>query len=222
MDAHAEPRLEGVAPECRICSSSCRGVQNGWTCTSCEAPYQHLPLSIDGVSTNGELASRYIMSRDTGASMQGMGDQSSTGYHSIVITYGSKFSSQNGDMASQVRQSQDSSSVPPTSHVDAFQGSHESVAQELNLEGNTPGSDDAGSGESGEPMELDGNDEDFIQEATHGWVLGRTAVGMGARPSGVEYALGLVDKYDLIPRAPLNGFAAVSELDLSDEMDMSE
>ncbi|KAF5658174.1 hypothetical protein FHETE_10002 [Fusarium heterosporum] len=223
MDANAEPRLEGVAPKCRVCSSSCRVVQNGWTCTSCETPYLHLPLSINGVSTNEELDSRYTTSRDIGFSMQGMSDQSSTDYHSIVITDGSKCSSQlNGDMASQVSQSQDPSSVPPTSRVDAFQGNHESVAQDFYLEENTPGSNDAGSDESGEPMELDRNDENFIQEAIYRWSLDRTAVGMGARSSDVEFALGLVDRFDLIPCAPLNGSAAVSELDVSDEMDMDE
>ncbi|KAM0342813.1 hypothetical protein ACHAPU_009177 [Fusarium lateritium] len=163
------------------------------------------------------------MARDSGSSMQGMGDQASTGYHSIIITDGGKCSSQlNGGLASQVSQTQDTDPVPPVSHVVAFQGSHESVAQDLSSEENTPGSDDAGSNGSREPMELDSSDEDFTQETTHWWVLGRTAVGMEARPSDVEYALGLVDRYDLIPRAPLNGSAAALELDLSDEMDTTE
>jgi hypothetical protein len=71
-------------------------------------------------------------------------------------------------------------------------------------------------------MDLDDNDEDTAQGATQSWVFNQTIVGMGQRSNEVQDVLGLPDRYNLIPCAPLNIPAAESELEFSDEMDIEE
>jgi hypothetical protein len=69
-------------------------------------------------------------------------------------------------------------------------------------------------------MDLDGNNEDTTQRATHLWVFEQTIVGMGQRSSEVQDVLGLSDRYNLIPHTPLDVPVAESELEFSDEMDI--
>jgi hypothetical protein len=157
--------------------------------------------------------------------MQEMGVQVSTGSHSMNAGDKDRIPSQhylNGDVASHASQTQDNEdSVPLVSHIVASQGSRDS-AEDLGFGRATHRSQEAGSEESWEGMDLDGNDEDTTQRATHLWVFDQTIVGMGQRSNEVQDVLGLSDRYNLIPRGPLNIPAAELELEFSDEMDIEE
>ncbi|KAM0187265.1 hypothetical protein ACHAPI_011261 [Fusarium lateritium] len=157
------------------------------------------------------------MSRDESSSVQEMEVQVSTGFHSVNAGDEDGIPSWhhlNGDVASQVSQTKASEdSVPLVSHIVASQGSRDSAA---------PGPEEAGSEESWEEMDLDDNDEDTTEGATQLWVIDQPAVGTGQRSNDVQYALALVDIFDLIPRSLLNIPSADLELDISDDMDTEE
>lgn len=71
-------------------------------------------------------------------------------------------------------------------------------------------------------MGQDEIDEETTQGATQLWVLGQTPVGMGQRSNEFQNALGLLDRYNMIPRTHLDNPVAELELDFSDEMDIDK
>ncbi|SPJ75231.1 uncharacterized protein FTOL_04962 [Fusarium torulosum] len=225
MNLNAKPDLEGAAPRCRLCSWFCTRVRGSWFCDRCEPSFQHRPLSIEDASAGRNATSTNTMSRDEGSSMQEMDVQVSTGSHSINAGDMDGIASQhylNGDVASPASQTQDNEdSVPLVSHIVASQGSRDS-AEDLGFEKATHRSQEAGSEESWEGMDLDVNDEDIAQGATQSWVFDQTIVGMGQRSNEVQDVLGLPDRYNLIPHTTLDIPVAESELEFSDEMDIEE
>ncbi|KAI6759589.1 hypothetical protein HG530_010269 [Fusarium avenaceum] len=225
MDFNAKSDLEGVDPRCRLCSWFRTRVRGGWFCNRCEAPFQHRSLGIEDTSADRSVTSTNTMSGDESSSMQEMDVEVSTGSHSINAGDEDGIPSQrylNGDGDGHTSQSQDSEgSMSLVSHILAPQDSSNRV-EDSDSDRIALRSEGAGSEESSDVMDQDDIDEETTQGATQSWVLGQIPVEMGQRLNEVQEALGLSDRYGLIPRTRLDNPVAELELDFSDKMDIDK
>ncbi|KAL4723433.1 hypothetical protein ACLX1H_009930 [Fusarium chlamydosporum] len=199
MHTDGESHPGSLPPECAVCFQLHVQVEAAWVCTSCRRLHGHNQLDSGSVGRRGIPPIAYddtSESDDGPAPSTSLADNDRTDFSRNVTTFCLFTSSERADKGS--------------------------AAEVLDVEGAGQGRAAGGSDENIDPMDVDNNDERDSQDSVLSWVSGLTMVGMNQRPVYPQDIVWQVDQLGLAQNAPLDMLEADDEIELDDDMEMSE